>query len=219
MPVLDPERAMPRSALRYRPIAVTDQTQPGHLVTRPRRHAPDDLEGEREQFSRSNVPVQHVPTRRRFHPLFWVGLILFVTVLLWVGISQAVTWGTNELDTLRYGTTRTFQMDVLLGNGDSQAHPSHLLALNLHGEIILEVFPSGDVTHVQSYILTTLTGPGSDQAVVTVQLFDPNHTGKPDLIVHVGAMESLLINDQGSFRPPTPLERQTLLPLLQQENQ
>ena len=226
MPVLDTERtAMPRSVLRYRPIHVDAQNHPGQPVVRSRRNIPDarqtvapfapgDL-GQEETPRRSRPATRQaapvIRPQRHFHPLFWLGLGLLALVLGWIGLNQAVTWGTGELNTLQYGTTRTFQMDAFLGNGDSQAHPSHLLALNLNGEILLEVFPSGDVSHVQSYILTTLTGPGSDEVVVTIQLFDPGHTGKPDLIIHVGEIESLLVSAQGSFRPPTPEERQQLL--------
>lgn len=235
MPVLDPERAtMPRSALRYRPVATDDQARPGTPVVRSRRSRsdarataapvePDELE-EEDNRSRRRAPVVRKPPapaqqKRRRHPLLLVILGLLLAIALWIGCEQLVTWGTNELNTWRYGAFPTSQMDAVLDNGDTSAHPSHLLVLNLHGEIILEVFPHGDVSHLQSYTLTTLTGPGSEQAVVSMQLFDPYHTHKPDLIIHVGDMEDLLINDQGSFRPPTPAERQQLVPLLQQENQ
>jgi hypothetical protein len=234
MPVLDPERAtMPRSALRYRPLAADDQARPGTPVVRPRRSRPDTHttaapvaadELEENDQPRRRAPVRRKPSvpahqGRRRHPLLWVVLGLLLASAIWIGSSQLVTWGTHELNTWRYGAFPTTQMDAVLDNSDTSVHPSHLLVLNLHGEIILEVFPHGDVSHLQSYIMTTLTGPGSEQAVVSMQLFDPYHTHKPDLIIHVGDMESLLINDQGSFRPPTPAERQQLLPLLQQENQ
>jgi len=106
-------------------------------------------------------------------------------------------------------------MDAVVGHHDDPAHPTHLLALNLRGEILLEEFPGGDVSQARSYILTTLAGHGSDLAVVTLRLIDPGHTGKPDVIVAVGDLLSILINDQGSFRPPTPGERQQILPYLQ----
>jgi hypothetical protein len=96
MAVLDPERAMPRSALRYRPVFADDQAVPGSRpVTRPRRHAPDDLEAEHESQPprRSVAPARPVSTRRRIHPLFFLGLALFLSILLWVGISQVMKWG------------------------------------------------------------------------------------------------------------------------------
>jgi hypothetical protein len=156
--------------------------------------------------------------RGRFHPLFWFGAGLLVLLLLIIGASQLIAWGTVKWDDWRYGNPRTFQMDALVGHHDDPAHLTHLLAINLHGEIILEEFPGGNVSQAKSYILTTLAGPDRDLAVVTLRLIDPGHTGRPDLVVMVGNATSVLINDhdQGGFRPPTPVERQQLLPFLQQ---
>lgn len=234
MPVLDTERqSTPRSALRYRPIH-TEQVRSTPVVSRSRRSRAEDTvhttpslrlsdieqgEGQaqpRRQTSvvrRRNTLFSHA--RRHFHPLFWLGLGLVAILVFWLVISQVVTWGTNKLNDIKYGYPRTFQMNAVLGNGDSPTHPSHLLALNLSGEIILEVFPAGDASHAKDYILTTLAGPESALVPVTLQLIDPGHTGKPDLVINIGAIQSVLVNDQGSFRPPTPVEQQQLLTYLQ----
>jgi hypothetical protein len=91
------------------------------------------------------------------------------------------------------------------------------MALNLSGQIIVEVFPSGDASRMKAYTLTTLSGPGSDRDIVTLRLIDPEHTGKPDIVVQVGESVSLLVSDgQGGFRPPTFEERWQLLLYLQQ---
>lgn len=232
MPVLESERqTTPRSALRYRPTH-TDQARPTLVVSQVRRSRPptqtttrpvsedEQDQGEEEPLSRHKNTLTaprkltRRRTRRRFHPLFWVGLGLLTIMLLWTGISQLLAWGDNEWNNLRYGYPRTFQIDAVIGNGDSQTHPSHLLALNLSGEIILEVFPAGDASHAKDYILTTLAGPSSDLTPVTLRLIDPLHTGKPDLVVTVGSIQSIMMNDQGSFRSPTPAEQQQLLPYL-----
>jgi len=223
MAILDPERAMPRSALRYRPlVAADDQAVPGsRLVTHPRRKPiePDNLEETRDRLprQRSVAPARQISTKRRFHPLFWVGIILLATVLLWVGIDQAVAWGTNELNTIRYGAVRTFQIDEVVGGGDNALHPSHFLALNLHGNITILEFPAGDATRVRVLATTALTGPDVDQAIVTLRFVDVNHTGYPDLLIDIAGVQSVLINDQGTFRPPTTTEQQQLLQDLQHE--
>ncbi len=234
MPVLDSERQIaPRSALRYRPLH-TDQAQPGSIGARKRRSQPDaritTAPARADDLDTEDCPPAPRPlpalrrkstttspqTRTHLHPLFWLGVGALTLLVLWLGVSQLVNWGNGVLDDIKYGNPRTFQMDAVLGHHDSSAHPTHLLALNLHGEILVEEFPGGDVSQARSYILTTLAGPGSDQVIVTLRLIDPGHTGKPDLLVQVGPSESLLVNDQGSFRPPTPAERQQLLPFLQQ---
>ncbi len=146
MPALDTERrAATRSALRYRPID-TEQDVPAPIIPRARRLRPDahvttapvapdeaDLdEEERAPRRSSRAPVprrQALParTRRRVHPLLFVGLGLVVTMLLWIGISQAVSWGTNEYNNVVYGFPRTFQVDQVVGQGDSPQRPSHFL--------------------------------------------------------------------------------------------
>lgn len=233
MPVVDTERATsPRSALRYRPLH-TDQARPGQSASRRRSDVQtstasqiaDDLPLEeddtlptRSRPSRSSARRTALPRRvqRRVHPLLWLGVSLTTLVLLWTGITQVVTWSTNKLNDWRYGYPRVFQMDAVLGHQDSAAHPTHLLALNLKGEIILEEFPGGEVSKAKRYVLTSLVGTGSDLLPVTLQLLErEGHAGHPDLIVDVGGTLSLLVNDQGSFRPPTPAERQQLLLLLQ----
>jgi hypothetical protein len=232
MPILETERqSMPRSALRHRPLHPS-QAGPAPVIARRSRPdavasaakvAPDDLGVEEEERSpRRSAPAPHqsiaptTHTKRRFHPVFWLGVGALSLLLLWVGMSQLVTWGSQKLDDLRYGSPRITQMDGILGNGDSTGNPSHLLALNLRGEIIVEVFPSADASRMKAYILTTLSGPGSDRDVVKLRLIDPAHTGKPDIVVQVGESASVLVNDgQGGFRSPTPAEQQQLLPYLQ----
>lgn len=213
MTVLDPERAMPRSVLRYRPTT-DDQARPGqNPVTRPRRHVPDDLEDQREQLprSRSTPPVHQERSRRRLHPLFFVGFILLLAMLLWIGISQAVSWGNNELNTLKYGNPRTFQIDQVVGQGDSLLHPSHFLAVNLRGTVTIIEFPAGDSSHARILASTTITGPGADQAVAILRFVDVNHNGRPDMLVDIAGIQSVLINDGTTFRTPTPTELQQIL--------
>jgi hypothetical protein len=219
MAVLDPERAMPRSALRYRPVFADDQAVPGSRpVTRPRRHAPDDLEEERNQLPRrrSVAPVQRTRSRRRIHPLFFLGLALLLSILLWVGISQAVNWGNNELNTLKYGNPRTFQMDQMVGGGDSTLHPSHFLALNLRGKVMILELPAGDPGKERVLATTTITDPDADQAVVTLRFVDVSQNGEPDMLIDVAGVQSILINEGGTFQVPTAAQQQQILETLQQ---
>ncbi|HET8843401.1 MAG TPA: hypothetical protein VFN35_18205 [Ktedonobacteraceae bacterium] len=164
MPMIEAEWAtVPRSALRYRPLQ-TAQARSGQQVPRRRPSstpAVPDVQEDDVEASLTPVPRQKrvASTRRvgrRRHPLFWLGVGLLVLLALWVGLTQLVTWGTNKINDLRYGYPRVFQMDAVLGHQDSVAHPTHLLALNLSGEIILEEFPGGDVSKARNYILTSL---------------------------------------------------------------
>lgn len=73
-----------------------------------------------------------------------MGLSLVATIALLVGISQIVRWGSDEPYPLQYGDPRTFQIDAVVGNGDNAQHPSHFVAINLHGTVTIIEFPAGD---------------------------------------------------------------------------
>jgi len=236
MPVLETERTtMPRSALRYRPILADDQARSGRAVSHPRRSHPetqlevrpaaaDHLDRDEEEHlpsRRSSVPttrksIPHpVRLRQRLHPLFFCGVALLLMILLWLGISQIISWGTNELNDLRYGTPRTFQTDEFVGQGDSAQHPSHFIALNLHGTIVVVQFLAGDPTKTREFELSSALGPDADLEVVTLRFVDVNHSGRPDMLIDIGGVQSVLVNNGSTFLPPTPAEQQQVLQYLQ----
>jgi hypothetical protein len=240
MSVLDTERrSATRSALRYRPID-TDEANPGPLVTRQRRSRPDTLVtsvpalsndhalAEGKQPARRLRPVTSLTRRKdktavrawqRFHPLFFVGAGLLLTILLWTGITQLMAWGTNEYNTIKYGYPRTFQIDAVVGQHDSVAAPSHFLALNFHGQIEVIEFPGGDATHARVFLGPQLFGPNSDLVPVTLRFIDLNGDGKPDMVIEVQRSQIVFLNDQGSFRPLKANEQNQIMQHLSQSGE
>jgi hypothetical protein len=152
---------------------------------------PDDRDQEEEGYPppwrRIDPPVLHrkatlpssARTRRRVHPLLFVGVGLLAFVLLWAGVTQALIWGTTVLNGLRYGYPRTFQVDAVVGHQDSAGTPSHFLALNLRGQIEVIEWPGGSAAHARVYLGPQLLGPGGDLEPVTLRFVDL--TGKIDL--------------------------------------
>ena len=235
MPILETESpSMPRSALRHRPIS-TNGARPVPVIARRSRPdalasaakvAPDDLEMEEAKHPshrRALSPTERrgatVHPRRRLHPLFWLGISALLLLLLWWAISQALVWGTNELNTLRYGYPRTFQVDAVVGQNDDAQHPSHFIALNLHGTVTIIDFPGGDASKARDCVLTSVVGSDSDLDPVTLKFVDVSHNGKPDMLINIGNVEALLVNDQGTFRSPSPAEQQQILQQLRQMEQ
>src|SRR5262249_14141082 len=145
---------------------------------------PDDLELEEAEgtpLRRGPSPTPRryaVPTRRRFHPLFWGGVGALAPLLLWWGISPALVLVTNILNTIHYGYPRTFQIDAVVGQNDDTQHPSHFVALNLHGTVTIIDFPGGDVSKARNFVITSLIGPESDLDPVILTFVDVNHNGK-----------------------------------------
>lgn len=237
MPVVETEapRAQ-RSALRYRPIPGVLSADVRPAFPRASRIRPlyaksspdvrelsdpeedDDRAKEKyasqpmgSQVGRRPRPHRTPVSRRRWrlHPLFFLGVGLLLTLPLWILLTQALTWGTNALNTVRYGFPRAFQTDAVVGYNDSAGHPSHFLALNLNGTVEVIEWPGGDAAHARIYVGPQLFGPGSDQQPVTLRFADVNGDGRPDMLIEVQGSQIVWINDQGSFRPLKPGEQYT----------
>jgi hypothetical protein len=115
-------------------------------------------------------------------------------------------WWQVWQDDLHYGRPRTFQIDAVVGHNDSDAHPSHFVAINLDRHVQIIEFPGGDSSKAKIYIGPVLVGDGQDLAVVTLSFKDVNGDGKPDMIVSVQSSRFVFINDNGAFRPGRPGE-------------
>ncbi len=109
-------------------------------------------------------------------------LVMLGLILLWGLVS--LEW-TTLYDQIVYGFPRTMQLDAVLDDHDSTAHPSHLIAFNLHGQVEVIILPGGDATHAQVLLGPRLTGPAADQAMVRVRVADDPRTGKPELLVQI----------------------------------
>lgn len=221
----------PRSALRYRPILGTPPADIRPVLPRASRMRSSfaasadvqepsgpggdgdiDLEESvaKPPLHRLAIPPRagRVPVsyqrRWRLHPLFSLGGGLLVMLLLLVLVTQAITWGTNALNTLRYGYPRVSQANAVVGHTDSASHPSHFLAINLNGLIEVIEWPGGESSQMRIYTGPRLFGPNSDQQPVTLRFADVNGDGKPDMLLEIEGSQMVWINDQGGFRPLSP---------------
>lgn len=229
MPVVDERKTAPRSALRYRPINQDRSPERGRSSqpdarTTVARVTADDLDSEestrrapsrRSKTSGARQAQPAVRTQRRPRPPFFVVLGLLLAVLLWIGMNWVLAWASGVLDLLRYGNPRTYQLDAVIGQGDSAAHPSHFLVLNLHGQTVIIEFPAGNPARAREFTIPDMPGPNADQVVVTLRFLDVSRNGRPDMIITAGGMQTFLVNDAGTFRPPTPGEQQQILAFLQ----
>jgi len=235
MPVLEERKGVPRSAVRYRPAG--QNRAPEHPVISGRSSRPDvrtvaapitadDLASEEstprapsQRRTRASTPRQDQPSvrvKQRIRPLVFVLIGLLSALLLWIGLTSLMAWGSGVLDLLRYGYPRTYQVDAVVGQGDNAAHPSHFLALNLHGQIVIIDFLAGNPARAREFTIPGILGPSADQVVVTLRFVDVTHTGRPDMIITAGGVETFLVNAAATFRPPTPDEQQQILTFLQQ---
>jgi hypothetical protein len=124
--VEDTPRTLPRSAIRHRPLGPHAQVKPFVIVQTPRatRGKPHY-----EPHTTGGPPSGASPSRERTILTLGVGMVLTFT-LIFLG-QLLLAWVNTSLDDLHYGRPRTFQVDAVVGHGDSAATPSHFLALNL----------------------------------------------------------------------------------------
>ena len=142
-------------------------------------------------------------TRRNVHWLLYVGLGMMAALALWALGTVAIGWGTNEYNNFVYGYPRTYQTDQVVGHNDSRQNPSHFIAINLHGQVIIYELPGGDPSKSIDYIGPDLIAPGEDQLPVTLTFSDVNHDGKIDMVVNVAGSHFVFYNNGTKFVPST----------------
>jgi hypothetical protein len=145
------------------------------------------------------LPAQNVE-QKRVHWLLYVGVGMIAALALWVTAATLLGWGTEKYNDIIYGNPRIYQTDyVVHHNSDSPAHPSHFIALNLHGQVIIVELPAGDPRKSIDYIGPALIAAGDEKIPITLSFSNVNKDGKPDMIVHIQDKEVHFCNNGSKF--------------------
>jgi hypothetical protein len=134
--------------------------------------------------------------RKHIHPLFLVSFLILLLLALWQGVFAAATDVGYLHDNITYGYPRTSQTDAVVGHTDSEAHPSHFFAVNLHAHIYIIEFPAGNPNNARIYDGGQLYGQNADRAPVTVTFTDVDGDGHVDMIIHVQGGQIIFLNKQ-----------------------
>jgi len=137
---------------------------------------------------RASLPAPQTTVARprlHFHWLVWVGLALFIMLAGYMAINSLGAWWQHHLDDVTYGNPRTYQTDAVVGHDDSSSQPTHFIAMNLRGQIIVAEFPGGDITKARSYSITTIPGNDTNPPAI-LKFVDLNGDGKLDMEVLIG---------------------------------
>jgi hypothetical protein len=146
-----------------------------------------------------SLPAQIVE-QKKVHWLLYVGVGMIAALALWVSAATLLAWGTEKYNDIIYGNPRIYQTDDVVGhNHDSQAHPSHFIALNLHGQVIIVELPAGDPTKSIDYIGPALIAVGDEKIPITLSFSDVNNDHKVDMIVHIQDKEVRFCNNGTKF--------------------
>ena len=145
------------------------------------------------------LPGQNMEPKK-VHWLLYVGVGMIAALALWVTASTLLAWGTEKYNDIIYGNPRIYQTDYVVGhNNDSITHPSHFIALNLHGQVIIVELPAGDPTKSIDYIGPALIAVGDEKIPITLSFSDLNKDGKPDMFVHIQDKEVHFCNNGTKF--------------------
>jgi hypothetical protein len=79
--------------------------------------------------------------------------------------------------------------------------PSHFIAENLRGRVLILEMPGGDVGHVRVIVGPQIVGADADQVPVVLSFVDRHGNQTPDMVVQFGAMEVWYTNEHGTFVP------------------
>lgn len=164
----------------------------------------DFYTGDMAMTPRNTGARLRVQQRRNFHWLVFIGLAMFIMIIGWVALSALGNWWQVTQDDWHYGRPRTFQTDAVVGHNDSQANPSHFIAMNLSRHILIIEIPGGDPSKTKIFTGPILIGPGQDLTPVTLSFKDVNGDKLLDMIVNVQDTHFVFINEKGTFRPSRP---------------
>lgn len=143
--------------------------------------------GRNKVYESASLPLStQKEEQKKVHWLLYVGVGMIAALALWVTASAFLAWGTEKYNDIIYGNPRIYQTDYVVGhNHDSLAHPSHFVALNLHGQIIIVEFPAGDPTKSVDYIGPALIAVGDEKIPIMISFSSVNNDNKVDMIVHI----------------------------------
>ncbi len=118
----------PTSSRRYQRIPDVTTTKGSvkvveHHHQQPLRTHRQSLLPPRQSYSDED---EHLPSNRHrhIHPLFWIGVCGVLLVLGWMGLNFITSWYQGVQDDWTYGKQRHFEVDAVVGHGDSVNNPT-----------------------------------------------------------------------------------------------
>lgn len=144
------------------------------------------------------------------HTIAYVVTALLALLAIYAIMGNVMGWGRGKLDDFRYGATRTFQIDEVVGHNDGAGTPSHFIAMNLNRQVVVIEIPGGDASKIRTLTGPYLFGAGEDKTPVVLRFDDLNRDGSKDLVVNVKNEEIVYLNKDAQFQPITPEERARL---------
>ena len=153
--------------------------------------------------------------RIRVHWLVYVGIGVFIALILWLCGAWMINWWTNTQNDWTYTSSfRTYSTDAVVGhNHDSYNHPSHFIVQNDKRHIIIIELPADDFSKALIYSAPTLIGDGQEKTPVTISFQANTQTGRLDMVLHVQDTTYVFTNNGTKFITPQGQEGRAQPPL------
>jgi hypothetical protein len=142
-----------------------------------------------------------VPPRVGVNSMMYLIAGLLALLALYAVMGNVVGWGRERLDDLRYGTTRTFHAQAVVGSDDSPVTPSHFVAMNLNRQVVIFHIPGGDSAKTRVITGPYLFGAGEDKTPVLLDFVDLNNDGALDMRVMIKNEAIVYLNRGGNLEP------------------
>jgi hypothetical protein len=141
--------------------------------------------------------VREIPRekRQRKHFLLYFGSGMCLFLFAYIVWNYLVTpWWTGIQNQWHYGDSKVFDASSDVGHGGM----SHFVAFDAGGAVVvIEIVRKKYAVYTSAEIV----GADSDRRLVTLEIVDVNHDGKPDLVVHIEGMSTtfVLFNTGSAF--------------------
>ena len=144
---------------------------------------------------------------------WWAAALTYLLLLVlgYLLLTPVFAWGQRRLDDVRYGFPRSTQLDALVGHDKAGGEPTHLIALNLRGQVSILELPGGDPAKTRALVGPYLVGADGPYVVPHLALEDVSGDGQVDLLLQVREEIVVYINENATFRLMTPAERAQLV--------
>lgn len=158
--------------------------------------------GQRQQvIQRGNqrIAIHEGKPKGRYPWPLLICIGMFVALLLVYAWNTVGNWWVDYQLETTYGFPRTYQTDAIVYPGDSAAHPSHYIFLNLNGTVEIIELPHSDSANAKIYQGPTLVMDNADLVAITGEFKQVN--GKEEMIVHIGNQQIIYVNNGQKFVP------------------
>src|SRR5262245_22712505 len=106
-----------------------------------------------------------------------VGLVAIAVFVAYQLAATVTLWAQIKVNDLRFGYPRSVQREGYLGYREATGRPSHLVAMNLHRQVLVVYMPGDDPLHPTVLRGPYLTGANAQFQPVTLRLVDVTGDG------------------------------------------